>query len=116
MNDIMIEEFDDNEIEVDLATDPDEVYIKSIIKKGIEDSQKLAETLNNLIDLAEPFGDIEALNELALFYNEVVPSILVGDYELLLDGVSKSQYEIALATFKLARKEMFTKLTDKYEN
>lgn len=114
MSKIMIDEFDDNEIEVDLKSDSEEVYIKNIIKKGIEDSQKIAETLDTLIELASPFGDTEALSELILFYNEIVPDILIGDYNNLLRGIPVSQEDIALATFKLARKDMFSKLSDLY--
>ena len=116
MNNIMIEEFDDNEIEVDMSIDPEEQHIKDIIAKGLKDTIDLSTTLMSLLNLAEPFGDVEALNELIIFYGDVVPNILVGDYDSLLEGIDDYQREAALTTFKHVRKEMFARLMDKYED
>ena len=114
MSGIMIDDFDDNEIEVDV--NPEETYIKKVVKQGIEDSQIIAKILCELSDLAEPFGDMEAIGELIIYYGEVVPNILIGNYDLLLEGLQDTEKDLAMAAFKHTRKQIFANLSDKYND
>ena len=109
---IMIDDDDDNEIEVDV--NPEETYIKNVIKKGIQDSQQIANNLCELSEIAESFGNMEAIAEMIIYYGEVVPNILIGNYDLLLEGIDDVERDLALAAFKHTRKQIFNNLSEKY--
>ena len=113
---IMIDDDDDNEVVINMRKDPEEEHIKTIIKQGLEDIDAIVSLLDLLEPLIEPFGDFETINEIKMLYSEVIPHILVGNYEEIQEGLREDQKEIADITMKRLRKEMFLKLEEKYNN
>lgn len=112
---IMMIDDDDNDVRVS-KTDDDVSTAKSIVKHGLEDIEKIVNTLTDLLPLVEPFGDEETIAELIILYTEVIPNILVGDYTNVLEGLSPEAEEMARVAIKHRRKDMFSKLMDKYNN
>ena len=96
--------------------DSDTAYIKNTIKQGLQDIETIVDTLNRLLPLIEPFGDAETIMELVLLYTEVVPNILLGDYDHVLEGLSEEAEEMARVAIKHRRKDMFAKLLEKYND
>lgn len=112
---IMIDDDDDNVLEPQ-PEDNDASYIKNTIKQGLKDIDKITDIFMDLIPLIEPFGDAETIMELLVLYTEVIPNILVGDYEPVLEGLGEEAEEMARVAIKHRRKEMFSKLIEKYNN
>ena len=114
---IMIDDDDDNEVVVDMRKKPEEEHIKDIIKQGLQDIDAIVAIFELLEPLIKPFGDFETIYELRMIYSEVLPHILIGDYNAILnDEPMQDQKEIAAITMKALRKEIVSKLIDKYEN
>jgi hypothetical protein len=89
---------------------------RSSIFRAISDIEKIVNVLTDLLPLVEPFGDEETIAELIILYTEVIPNILVGDYTNVLEGLSPEAEEMARVAIKHRRKDMFSKLMDKYNN
>lgn len=104
---------DDDDIVVQ-KEDPDTAFIKNTVKQGLEDIETVVDTLKRLLPLVEPFGDAETIAELIILYTEVVPNILIGDYDHIVSDLSPQAEEMARVAIKHKRKEMFAKLADKY--
>ena len=81
-----------------------------------EECDNNRDTFERLLPLVEPFGDAETIAELILLYTEVIPNILVGDYDNVLEGLSEEAEEMARVAIKHRRKDMFAKLLEKYND
>ena len=110
---IMMIDDDDDNVRVE-KEDSDLAYIKNTVKQGLNDIETIVDTLTRLIPLMEPFGDAETIAELIILYTEVVPNILIGDYDNVLEGLSEEAAEMAAIAIKHRRKDMFAKLLEKY--
>ena len=64
--------------------------------------------------LIEPFGDLETILELKTLYGEVIPDILLGNYDNVTDAMPEDAKEITMVMIKQRRKNMFNRLADKY--
>ena len=110
---IMMIDDDDDNVKIE-KEDSDTAYIKNTIKQGLQDIETIVDTFERLLPLVEPFGDAETIAELILLYTEVIPNILVGDYDNVLEGLSEEAEEMARVAIKHRRKDMFAKLLEKY--
>ncbi len=107
---------DDDDIVVDVAPRPitKEDKAKAIIKQGLNDIQDIVALLEKLENLIEPFGELETILELKTLYGEVIPDILLGNYDNVVDTMPEDAKEITMVMIKQRRKNMFNKLADKY--
>jgi hypothetical protein len=112
---IMMIDDDDDNVKIE-KEDNDTAYIKNTIKQGLQDIETIVDTFERLLPLVEPFGDAETIAELILLYTEVIPNILVGDYDNVLEGLSEEAEEMARVAIKHRRKDMFAKLLEKYND
>lgn len=112
---IMMIDDDDENVKIE-KEDSDTAYIKNTIRQGLQDIETIVDTLARLIPLIEPFGDAETIAELMVLYTEVVPNILIGDYDHVLEGLSPEAEEMARVAIKHRRKDMFAKLLEKYND
>jgi hypothetical protein len=115
MSKIIIDEFDeDDDIVVNVTSDPQTESIKEVISQGLKDVDEILILLNKLFDLVEPFGDGVLIQEFKILYGEIMPNILLGNYNEFLEGLTKDEAEEALVAAKKRRKEIFLKLREKY--
>ena len=107
---------DDDDIVVDVAPQPTtkEDKAKAIIKQGLSDIQDIVTLLEKIEELIEPFGDLETILELKTLYGEVIPDILLGNYDNVTGVMPEDAKEITMVMIKQRRKNMFNKLADKY--
>ena len=113
---IMIDN-DDDDIVVDTApSQPNtkEEQAKAIIKQGLDDIQDIVSLLENIEKLIEPFGELDTILELKTLYSEVIPDILLGNYDNVTSALPDDVKEVTLLVAKQRRKDMFNKLSDKY--
>ena len=110
---IKLEDWDDEEVE---ETEDPQSYIKTVIQKGLNDLEDIVVLLEKLENLVIPFGGISQkdIDELKIFYKEICPDVLLGKYKDILSDIEEDSYEIAELSLKKTRKEIFEKLTDKY--
>lgn len=117
MSYIEIDDDDDNiVVESDLKPATKEDKAKAVIKQGLNDIQDIVSLLEKIEKLIEPFGDIETILELKTLYGEVIPDILLGNYNNVVGAMPEDAKEITMAVVKQRRKNMFNKLADKYNN
>ena len=88
---------------------------RAIIKQGLQDTEDIVTLLEKIEKIIEPFGDLDAILELKTLYKEVIPDILLGNYENLIGAMSDDLKEITLVAAKQRRKAIFNALSDKYE-
>ena len=105
---------DDIVVESDLKPTTKEDKAKAVIKQGLNDIQDIVSLLEKIEKLIEPFGDIETILELKTLYGEVIPDILLGNYDNVVGAMPEDAKEITMAVVKQRRKNMFNKLADKY--
>ena len=118
MSYIEIDDDDDDIIESQTEEKPQtkEDKIKAVIRQGMDDIQDIIALLEKIEKLIEPFGDLDTILELKTLYNEVVPDILLGNYDNITGVMPDDVKEITMVMIKQRRKTMFDKLTDKYNN
>ena len=88
---------------------------RAIIKQGLQDTEDIVALLEKIEKIIEPFGDLNTILELKTLYKEVIPDILLGNYENLIGAMPDDIKEITLVAAKQRRKTMFNSLTDKYD-
>lgn len=114
MSGIMIDDdFDPVEEEEESTEEP---ILKTVVKQGIKDLEIITELLDKLSPLMEPFGDSDTIDELRVLYSEIIPNILVGDYEEALEGLSEDDQAIAKLALNQRRKHIVSNLLEKYNN
>lgn len=111
-------EIDDDDDDLVVDTKPQEKTKKEqareVIKHGIEDTKKIVSLLEEIEQYIEPFGELETILELKTLYSEVIPDILLGNYDNITDVMSEEAKEITMVMVKQRRKAMFDKLAKKY--
>lgn len=112
MSGIMIDD-DFDPVEEESTEEP---ILKTVVKQGIKDLEIITELLEKLSPLMEPFGDSDTINELKVLYSEIIPNILVGDYEEALEGLSEDDRAIAKLALNQRRKHIVSNLLEKYNN
>lgn len=109
---------DDLVIESEFAPQPQplskEEQARAIIKQGMNDIEDILALLEKIEKLIEPFGDLETILELKTLYGEVIPDILLGNYDNVIGAMPEDAKEITMVMIKQRRKNMFNKLSDKY--
>ena len=114
-----IEIDDDDDIVIDVEPQQPitkEDKAKAIIKQGLSDIQDIVTLLEKIENLIEPFGDLGTILELKTLYGEVIPDILLGNYDNVTGVMPEDAKEITMVMIKQRRKNMFNKLADKYNN
>ena len=112
MSGIMIDD-DFDPVEEETSSDSE---LKTVVKQGFKDLEKIVEKLGQLSQLMEPFGDSDTIDELIVLYSEVIPNILIGDYDEALGGLDEDDQAIAKLALNRRRKDIISKLLDKYNN
>lgn len=110
---IMMIDDDDDNVKIE-NEDSETSYIKNTIKQGLQDIETIVDTFERLLPLIEPFGDAEHITELIILYSDVIPNILIGDYDNVLEGLTEEAKEMAKVAIKHRRKDMVAKLLEKY--
>ncbi len=107
---------DDDDIVVEDAVKPitKEDKVRLVIKQGLEDIQDIVVLLEKIEQLIEPFGDLDTILELKTLYGEVIPDILLGNYDNITDAMPDDVKEVTMVMVKQRRKNMFNKLAEKY--
>ena len=111
---------DDNDLVVDTkksSSDLNKEQMKTAIKQGLADTKQICELLEQLSDLLEPFGDNEGIDSLKFLYEEIVPNVLLGKYEGIMDVLRQTlneSDELLEMRLKLQRKEYVEGLMNKY--
>lgn len=112
MSGIMIDDdFDPVEEEKETSSDSE---LKTVVKQGFKDLEMIVEKLSQLSQLMEPFGDSDTIDELIILYSEIIPNILIGDYGEALEGLDKDDQAIARLALNRRRKDIVSKLLEKY--
>lgn len=107
---------DDDDIVVEEAVKPmtKQEQVKAVIKQGMDDIQDIVVLLEKIEKLIEPFGDLETILELKTLYSEVIPDVLLGNYDNITGAMPEEVKEITMVAVKQRRKNMFNKLVEKY--
>ena len=113
MSGIMIDDDFDPVEEEETSSDSE---LKTVVKQGFKDLEMIVEKLGQLSQLMEPFGDSDTIDELMILYSEIIPNILIGDYSEALEGLDKDDQAIAKLALNRRRKDIISKLLDKYNN
>ncbi len=118
MSYIEIDDDDDDIVDEQLEEKPQskEDKIKTIIRQGMNDVQDIVALLTKLEELIEPFGDLDTILELKTLYGEVIPDILLGNYDEITGAMPEDVREVTMVMVKQRRKNMFNKLVEKYNN
>lgn len=118
MSYIEIDDDDDDIVESQIEEKPQtkEDKIKAVIRQGMDDIQDIIALLEKIEKLIEPFGDLETILELKTLYSEVIPDVLLGNYDNITGAMPEEVKEITLVAIKQRRKNMFNKLVEKYNN
>ena len=106
---------DDNEMDL-VQEDSDVSNLKSVVKQGLLELKEIVDMLSKLSPLMEPFGDSDTIDELVILYSEIIPNILVGNYEEALEGLNEDEQAIARLALNQRRKHIISNLMDKYNN
>ena len=112
MSGIMIDD-DFDPVEEETSSDSE---LKVVVKQGIKDIKHIVELLNELSPLMDVFGDNDTIDELIVLYGEIIPNILIGDYEEALEGLDEDDRAIAKLALNQRRKAIISNLLDKYNN
>ena len=113
-------EIDDDDDDIVVDEQPEkkpqtkEEQARAIIKQGMNDIEDILALLEKIEKLIEPFGDLETILELKTLYGEVIPDILLGNYDNVIGAMPEDAKEITMVMIKQRRKNMFNKLSDKY--
>lgn len=111
-------EIDDDDDDLVVDTKPQEKskkeQAKEVIKHGLEDIKRIVSLLEEIEKYIEPFGELETILELKTLYNEVIPDVLLGNYDNITDAMPEETKEITMVMIKQRRKAMFDKLAKKY--
>ena len=110
MSGIMIDD-DFDPVEEESTEEPP---LKTVVKQGIKDLEKITGLLEQLSPLMEPFGDSDTINELVVLYSEIIPNILIGDFNDALEGLNKDDQAIAKLALNQRRKHIVSNLLEKY--
>lgn len=116
---IMIDD-DDNDLVVDTKAtkeSSDKEHMKNAIQQGLNDVKEINNLFTKLSELLEPFGDNEAIEGLKVVYEEVVPNILLGKYDEIIEMLqitSNEPRELLEMRLKVQRKEYVNGLMNKY--
>ena len=113
MSGIMIDDDFDPVEEEETSSDSE---LKTVVKKGFKDLEMIVEKLGQLSQLMEPFGDSDTIDELMMLYSEIIPNILIGDYSEALEGLDEDDKAIARLALNRRRKDIISKLLEKYNN
>ena len=113
MSGIMIDDDFDPVEEEETSSDSE---LKTVVKQGFKDLEMIVEKLGQLSQLMEPFGDSDTINELMMLYSEIIPNILIGDYSEALEGLDEDDQAIARLALNRRRKDIISKLLEKYNN
>jgi hypothetical protein len=113
MSGIMIDDDFDSVEEEETSSDSE---LKTVVKQGFKDLEMIVEKLGQLSQLMEPFGDSDTIDELIVLYSEIIPNILIGDYNEALEGLDKDDQAIATLALNRRRKDIISNLLDKYNN
>ena len=111
---------DDNDLVVDTkakSESSDKTRMKNAIKQGLDDVKEINELLTRLCELVEPFGDSVEIESLKVVYEEVVPNILLGRYDEIIEVLqqaSNEPRELLEMRLKVQRKEYVDGLMNKY--
>ena len=118
MSYIEIDDDDDDIVDEQSEEKPQskEDKIKTIIRQGMNDVQDIVALLTKLEELIEPFGDLDTILELKTLYGEVIPDILLGNYDEITGAMPEDVREVTMVMVKQRRKNMFNKLVEKYNN
>ena len=115
-------EIDDDDDDIVVDEQPEEKpqtkedKIKAVIRQGMNDVQDIVALLEKIEKLIEPFGDLETILELKTLYGEVIPDILLGNYDEITATMPEEVKEVTMVMVKQRRKNMFNKLVEKYNN
>ena len=113
MSGIMIDDDFDPVEEEETSSDSE---LKTVVKQGFKDLEMIVEKLGQLSQLMEPFGDSDTIDELIVLYSEIIPNILIGDYDEALEGLDEDDQAIAKLALNRRRKDIISKLLEKYNN
>ena len=118
MSYIEIDDDDDDIVESQTEEQPQtkEEQAKQVIKLGLEDAKDIVVLLEKIEKLIEPFGDLDTILELKTLYSEVIPDVLLGNYDNITGAMPEEVKEITMVAVKQRRKNMFNKLVEKYNN
>ena len=87
---------------------------KQIIRLGLEDAKDIVVLLEKIEKIIEPFGDVDTILELKTLYGEVIPDLLMGNYEEVVGVLPEDAKEVAMVVAKQRRKAIFENLLEKY--
>ena len=113
-------EIDDDDDDIVVDTEPQkqaktkEEIARNVIKQGITDTQKIVNLLEQMEEIIEPFGELETILELKTLYSEVIPDILLGNYDNIVGAMPDDVKEVTMVMIKQRRKSIFDKLAKKY--
>lgn len=113
MSGIMIDDDFDSVEEEETSSDSE---LKTVVKQGFKDLEMIVEKLGQLSQLMEPFGDSDTIDELIVLYSEIIPNILIGDYDEALEGLDEDDQAIAKLALNRRRKDIISNLLEKYNN
>lgn len=118
MSYIEIDDDDDDIVEEQSEEKPQtkEDKIRAVIKQGMDDIQDILSLLEKIEKLIEPFGDLDTILELKTLYGEVIPDILLGNYDEITSAMPEDVKEVTMVMIKQRRKTMFNNLVSKYKN
>ena len=116
MGRIMIDDDDDDILEEEVVVAPKskENQAKEIIKKGLDDAKEIVNLLKQIENKIDAFGESDVIQELIILHEEIIPSLLLGDYDKLTGAMPETEKEITYLVAKQRRKEIFEKLLEKY--
>ncbi len=119
MRNIMIDDEDDDILEEEVVDAPksqesQENKAKEIIKKGLDDAKEIVNLLKQIENKIDAFGESDVIQELIILHEEIIPSLLLGDYDRLTGAMPETEKEITYLVAKQRRKEIFEKLLEKY--
>lgn len=87
--------------------------IKNAIRSGLSDMKEIVTLLEKLHPLVEPFGHTNTIEELMVLYTELMPALLVGNYDKVLEGTEDLDREVSELILKKERKEIVNNLLNK---
>ena len=114
MGKIMIDDDDDDILEEVTPQQNKEDQAKEIIKQGLNDAKEITSLLKQIEKKIDVFGEVEVIQELIILLEDIIPCLLLGDYNRLTSVVSETEKEITVLIAKQRRKEIFDKLVEKY--
>ena len=107
---------DDDDDDIVVEPQKEECGVKELAKLALEDLQDIISLLEKLAEKIDCFGGMskEEIEEKIIFYSEIIPAILLGNFEDILGEEVDDSYDIAELSLKKMRKDIFEKLANKY--